>query len=107
MKIHILLDNDSELIAYETMSLAFVLASFDNEVQLEFGNATQALLQTPNARLIGMIKSLPLYDLPPAWANFDLIEFSQNSTGAFDDELTANLMPTPTDKPNFDSYLTF
>lgn len=107
MKLHILLDNDSELIAYETMSLAFVLASFDNEVQLEFGNTSKALFLNPNTRLIGMIKSLPLYDLPPAWATFDLIELHQNLNVVFDNELTANLIPIPTNKPNFESYLTF
>ncbi|OOR91515.1 hypothetical protein B0181_02865 [Moraxella caviae] len=70
MKLLVKLNNDSELIGYETLALAFTLASFDHEVQLYFTGDTLATLQDSHSRLCGMVQSLDLYDLPKAWADF-------------------------------------
>ncbi|MFB6349341.1 hypothetical protein ACFBZI_07900 [Moraxella sp. ZJ142] len=77
MKFLISIDTDSELIGYEAIALALTLATFDHTVQLAFGKATLALLSDSSTRLYGMVQSLELYDLPPAYHDFDDAACSQ------------------------------
>lgn len=94
------LNNDSELIAYETMALAFVLASFDYTIQLQFDKATLPLLNDDNSRIYGMVQALPLYDLPSIWVD-DLSVFLE--------QLPSQLWPFFSQKPStiplFDSTI--
>lgn len=105
MNILIHLRSDSELISYEAVSLAFVLASFDHQVQLRLARSAHSVLVDPNSRLHGMIKSLNLYDMPVAW----LDGFDELKTDNIDGDLLAMLSPTPNGltTDNFDSELTF
>lgn len=71
MKILITISTNSELIGYEALSLGFVLASFDHQVQFYLTKGSQALFYDKQGRPYGMIRSLDLYELPVAWADFD------------------------------------
>lgn len=71
MKILIHISTSSELISYEAISLAFLLASFDHQVQLYLSGGSACVLADPTSRLYGMIQSLDLYELSVAWADFD------------------------------------
>lgn len=57
----------SELLLYEALALALTLASFDHQVQLLFRPSTYGQLLAKGSRVVGMIESLPLYDLPTVW----------------------------------------
>lgn len=70
MKFLINISTDSEMIGYEAIALAFTLASFDHQVQLYFDGGSHHLLTDDTSRLYGMVQSLALYDLPPAWHGF-------------------------------------
>ena len=67
MKFLINIQSDSELITYEAMSLAFVLASFEHLVTLYFSHQSIDVLTNSQSRLYGMVQSLELYDIPKAW----------------------------------------
>lgn len=69
MKIYLHLQSDSELICYEAMALAFVLASFDHQVQLHITGAALTVLLETTSRLHGMIQSIELYDMPSVWVD--------------------------------------
>lgn len=100
MNILIKIHSDSELIGYEAVALAFLLASFDHQVQLYLGGASGVLLKDNSTRLFGMIQSLALYDMPMAWTAFDVSEF--------DSAITAVLQSVPhLNADNFDSVLEF
>lgn len=58
---------NSELISYEALALAFVLASFDTAVQLCFSGQSGEVLADSASRVYGMVQSLALYELPAAW----------------------------------------
>lgn len=103
MNILISLQSDSELISYEAISLAFVLASFDHQVQLHIAKTTHAVLFDTSTRLHGMAKSLALYDMPTLW----LDGFDDLTQDEITPDLWAMLDPTPSTYPNFDSHLTF
>lgn len=103
MKFLLNIRSDSELITYEAIALAFVLASFDHSVQLYFNGASHSVLTDPTSRLYGMVQSLDLYDLPMAWARWD--GFNINN---LDDEIRATLTGEfLLDDGDFDSILTF
>ncbi len=103
MKFLINIETDSELVAYEAIALAFVLASFDHTVQLLFKDKSIAVLQDNNSRLYGMVQSLDLYDMGTAWATFTPDEFAR-----LDDDIQAMLCPAPDHQTaDFDSVLTF
>lgn len=91
MKILFNLTSDSELNCYESLSLAFVLASFDHLIQLRLDSAVLPVLTDSTSRFFGMIKSAPLYDLPPIWVD-DLADFQDLPS-----EILALLIPTPAD----------
>lgn len=103
MNILICLQSDSELIGYEAISLAFVLASFDHRVQLHLKKPAHHLLLDNTTRLHGMAKSLDLYDMPALW----LDDFETFNHKAIDEKLLTLLRPAPTHYPPFDSQLIF
>lgn len=70
MNILIKLANDNELIAYEALALAFVLATFDHDVKLFLDTPSHLLLGDSDSRIYGMIQSLDLYDMDKAWHGF-------------------------------------
>ena len=78
MNILIKLASDNELIAYEALALAFVLATFDHNVRLFFDTPAHVLLDDPNSRVYGMIQSLDLYDMD---------NFNDTQMTAFDDNI--------------------
>ena len=88
MKILITINTNSELIGYEALSLGFVLASFDHQVQFYLTQNSQPLFDDKNGRPYGMIHSLDLYDLPQAWADFDGQNFNKP---CLDDDFNARL----------------
>lgn len=102
MKLLINIGSNSELITYEAIALAFVLASFDHSVQLCFDGASHVVLSDPTSRAYGMIQSLPLYDLPVAWANW-----SDFDTNTLTDEIQATLNSNFVFDDDFDGVLTF
>lgn len=63
---------NSELISYEALALAFVLASFDNVVQVHFTGQSGEVLSDNTSRVYGMIQSLALYDMPKAWIDDEI-----------------------------------
>ncbi|WP_066799823.1 hypothetical protein [Moraxella oblonga] len=81
MNILIKIQTNSELISYEAISLAFVLASFDHKIQLMLGINSRSLFLDKGTRIYGMIQSLDLYDLPQAWVDFDVsdVDVLQNT----------------------------
>lgn len=74
MNILLKITTDSELISYEAVGLAFVLASFDHHVQILLVESSRALFLDEKTRIFGMIQSLELYDLPQAWVDFDVFD---------------------------------
>ncbi|MDO5652199.1 MAG: hypothetical protein Q4G13_08740 [Moraxella sp.] len=105
MKILIHITSNSELITYEAIALAFLLASFDNEIQLQFDGASIDRLKDKNSRLYGMIQSIHLYDIPKAWAAWEnTLLYAQ-----LDNVIKTVLTQDYNDKPNdeFDSVLCF
>lgn len=99
MKILINISTDSELKSYEAISLGFVLASFDHDVQFVLSDDSLNILNDPTSRLHGMIQSLELYDLPVAWAMFDVAQVAP--------ALSEYVHPMPTDEGCFDIRLNF
>lgn len=81
MNILLKITTDSELISYEAISLAFVLASFDHHVQILLTVGSRTLFLDDSTRIFGMIQSLALYDLPQAWVDFDVsnVDVLQNT----------------------------
>lgn len=67
MKFLIHIQSGSELITYEALSLAFVLASFEHLVTLYFSHDSIEVLTDPTSRLYGMVQSLQLYDIEKAY----------------------------------------
>lgn len=107
MKILLKIKSNQELICYEAISLAMTLATFDHQVQVWLTAPTFNVLLDPNSRLTGMVKSLELYDLPPAWLDEDV--FSGWVTGMVDEGVASQLaiVPEGIDINDFDEVLTF
>ncbi|WP_435978585.1 hypothetical protein [Psychrobacter sp. DM4] len=107
MKILIQLRTPTEMASYEGCALALTLATFEHEVQLYLDASVFGLLMQPKSRLHGMMQSLDLYDMPPAWLPDDV--FSGWITGMLPSELAAQLtlVPEVIDSQEFDQVLTF
>lgn len=107
MKILIQLRTPTEMASYEGCALALTLATFEHEVQLYLDASVFGLLMQPKSRLHGMMQSLDLYDMPPAWLPDDV--FSGWITGMLPSELAAQLtlVPEVIDSQKFDQVLTF
>ena len=70
MKILIKVTSATDLLCHEALSLAFALAAFEHEIQLQLGSTMlRFLLNSPTGKLAKMLASLELYDMPPAWLN--------------------------------------
>lgn len=105
MKILFNMTSDSELICFESLSLAFVLATFDHQLQLRLTPNTLVVLSDSNSRLFGMIQSISLYDLPDIWVD-DLTQFQD-----LPEKILDKLIPTPIEifdnaDHHFDAILT-
>lgn len=99
MNILIKIGSDSELIAYEAVALAMLLASFDHKVQVYLTGKSDYLLKDKSTRLFGMVQSFALYDMPMAWTDFILDDF--------DPSIQAVLKPAQGAFDDFDSVLEF
>lgn len=97
MNLLISIKTDSELISYEAIALAFLLASFDHKIQLIFDNID--CLTNPTNRIYGMIQSLALYDLPKAWVTKDY--------NALDTAIQTATEPKTCDNHHFDTIIYF
>lgn len=106
MKILITIKTDSELQSYEATALAFLLASFNHDVQLYFANNVFNILNHPNSRIHGMIQSLEFYDMPKAWVrDSDADKLSKNLLPFCHSDFNVDLLKE--DNQSFDSYLVF
>lgn len=107
MKILVKLCAPSELASYEGCALALTLATFGHDVQLYLDAPVFGVLMQPESRLAGMIKSLDLYDIPPAWLPDDV--FSGWLVGMVPDTLASQLelVPEQLDHHPFEQILTF
>ncbi|MGP4713588.1 hypothetical protein [Psychrobacter sp. DM8] len=107
MKFLIELRTATEIASYEGCALALTLATFEHEVQLYLDAPVFGLLMQSKSRLHGMIQSLELYDMPPAWLPEDV--FSGWLTGIVSNDLAAQLtlIPEVVDVQDFDQILTF
>lgn len=94
MNILITIDSKTELQCYEAAALALTLATFDHNIQLWISNSAFDILLNANSRFTGMIKSLDLYDIAPAW--IDKCYFNK-LTNIVDNELKNQLAKTPND----------
>lgn len=63
----IILDSSSELVLYETLALAFLLASFDERIILQATQQAVMAIANPAGRAFGMVQSLNLYDISPIY----------------------------------------
>lgn len=103
MKILIQLQSANATICLEGLSLALALASFDHEIQLLLSTDVGfSLLHHRNKKLSDMLKSLDLYNMPPAWLDFSYQDFFQ-----FDKDLLAQLQccPQQIDVSKFDNVI--
>ncbi|PNK59449.1 hypothetical protein [Psychrobacter sp. FDAARGOS_221] len=107
MAILIRLTTATETATYEGCALALTLATFGQQVQLMLGSSVFGLLMQPDSRLHGMIKSLDLYDLPPAWLPDDV--FSSWLTGMVPNEITEQIdfIPEDFDASQFEQIFSF
>ena len=107
MSILIRLTTGTELATYEGCALALTLASFGQQVQLMLGSSVFGILMQPESRLHGMIKSLDLYDIPPAWLPDDV--FSSWIFGMVPQEISSQMdfIPEDFDSNQFDQVFSF
>lgn len=109
-KILIRIQSSNELLSYESISLAMTLSTFDYYVQLVFDIKSFGILAKPNGRIYNMLKSLPLYDLPPIWLDDPSTDKQhiQWIKQIIDDELSSQLTELPRNiNSQFDSILIF
>ena len=68
MKIFIHIHANNDLLCHEALSMAFALASFEHDIQLNIGECLfKNLVKEPNGKFASMLSSLDLYDMPKAW----------------------------------------
>ena len=107
MKLLIRLQTPTEMASYEGCALALTLATFGHDVQLYLDAPVFGFLMQSDSRLHGMIQSLELYDMPPAWLPDDV--FSGWIVGMLPTDLATQLILIP-EEPNlqvFEQILTF
>ena len=107
MKLLIRLQTPTEMASYEGCALALTLATFGHEVQLYLDAPVFGFLMQSDSRLHGMIQSLELYDMPPAWLPDDV--FSGWIVGMLPTDLATQLILIP-EEPNlqvFEQILNF
>lgn len=107
MKLLIRLSTPTELSCYEGMALALTMATFDHSVQLYLQTPVYGLLLQENSRLQGMIKSLSLYDVAPAWIDDTPSSQWLMSMVADDIKPQLNFTPKTISIQDFDQVLSF
>lgn len=107
VSILIRLTTPTETVTYEGCALALTLATFGQSVQLMIGSSVFGQLMQSDSRLNGMIKSLDMYDMPPAWLPDDV--FSSWISGMVPPDLAAQLdfIPEDLDSTKFTQVFTF
>ena len=93
MKLLIRLQTPTEMASYEGCALALTLATFGHDVQLYLDAPVFGFLMQSDSRLHGMIQSLELYDMPPAWLPDDV--FSGWITGMLPADVATQLTLIP------------
>lgn len=100
MKIIIQIHAKNDLLCHEALSMAFALASFEHEIQLQLGDYfSERLLNEPNGKFANMLSSLELYDMPMAWVADEYLA-KLEKTVCFQ-----QLSKMPDNLPNFDNQL--
>lgn len=107
MKLLIRLQTPTEMASYEGCALALTLATFGHDVQLYLDAPVFGFLMQSDSRLHGMIQSLELYDMPPAWLPDDV--FSGWITGMLPTDVATQLtlIPEVINLQDFDQILNF
>ena len=107
MSLLIRLTTATETATYEGCALALTLASFGQDVQLMLSSSVFGLLMQPESRLHGMIKSLDLYEIAPAWLPDDV--FSSWIFGMLPGDVAqqVDFIPEDFDANNFQQILSF
>lgn len=107
MKLLIRLQTPTEIASYEGCALALTLATFGHDVQLYLDAPVFGFLMQSDSRLHGMIQSLELYDMPPAWLPDDV--FSGWITGMLPTDVATQLtlIPEFINLQDFDQILNF
>lgn len=107
MKLLIRLQTPTEMASYEGCALALTLATFGHDVQLYLDAPVFGFLMQSDSRLHGMIQSLELYDMPPAWLPDDV--FSGWITGMLPTDIATQLtlIPEVINLQDFDQILNF
>ncbi len=107
MKLLIRLQTPTEMASYESCALALTLATFGHDVQLYLDAPLFGFLMQSDSRLHGMIQSLELYDMPPAWLPDDV--FSGWITGMLPTDVATQLtlIPEVINLQDFDQILNF
>ncbi|OXL26621.1 hypothetical protein [Psychrobacter sp. DAB_AL32B] len=107
MKLLIRLQTPTEMASYEGCALALTLATFGHDVQLYLDAPVFGFLMQSDARLHGMIQSLELYDMPPAWLPDDV--FSGWIAGMLPTDVATQLtlIPEVINSQDFDQILNF
>ncbi|MFZ2844623.1 hypothetical protein [Psychrobacter sp.] len=107
MKLLIRLQTPTEMASYEGCALALTLATFEHDVQLYLDAPVFGFLMQSDSRLHGMIQSLELYDMPPAWLPDDV--FSGWITGMLPTDVATQLILIPEfiNLQDFDQILNF
>lgn len=110
MKLLITLHNPISLVIHETLSLAFALASFGHEIQLQLGDdVADFLLNNIDNPLAKMFSSLDMYDIPPAWITNNIADKLLQHPSHFPENFAKQLLPYPAtiDSSQFDSVFNF
>ena len=107
MKLLIRLQTPTEMASYEGCALALTLATFGHDVQLYLDAPVFGFLMQSDSRLHGMIQSLELYDMLPAWLPDDV--FSGWITGMLPTDVATQLtlIPEVINLQDFDQILNF
>ncbi len=101
MKILVILQSSDELLAYEGLSLAFLLASFDHHVSLQMHGKLVPLLQSQSGCIYGMLQAIALYDI----SHISVSCYADFAT--LDSAITALLHEETPDISAFDGVLSF
>ncbi|WP_019671966.1 hypothetical protein [Psychrobacter lutiphocae] len=107
MAILIRLTTPTETATYEGCALALTLATFGQQVQLMLGSSVFGILMQPTSRLHGMIKSLDLYDIPPAWLPNDVFSSWITAMVANDVAQQIDFIPEDFDSSIFEQIFSF
>ena len=111
MKLLIQIEAATELLCHEALSMAFALAAFEHEIQLQLGSPLlEWLMAHPDGKLGKMLSSLDLYDIPPAWVDnlgaTALTDWQKTQPQAYAWQSQIQPMPTTALQAEFDTTFT-